>query len=90
LHWKKSGATLNGSVELHITYDEEAGGEIGPRYILDQGLSRPDLAIGAGFSYTVVSAHNAACTSKSRCWAARLTPPAPSPELTRWKPRMRS
>src|SRR5271165_6478097 len=55
---EKSGATLNGTVELHITYDEEAGGEIGPRYILEQGLSRPDLAIGAGFSYAVVNAHN--------------------------------
>ena len=52
------GAPLNGVIELHITYDEEAGGEIGPRYILEQGLSRPDLAIGAGFSYAVVSAHN--------------------------------
>src|SRR5271157_3539471 len=55
---EKCGATLNGTVELHITYDEEAGGEIGPRLILEQGLSRPDLAIGAGFSYAVVSAHN--------------------------------
>ena len=55
---EKSGERLNGSVELHITYDEEAGGEIGPRYILEQGLSRPDLAIGAGFSYAVVNAHN--------------------------------
>ncbi len=53
-----SGAKLNGTVELHVTYDEEAGGEIGPRWILDQGLSKPDLAIGAGFSYAVVSAHN--------------------------------
>ena len=54
----KSGAALNGTVELHVTYDEEAGGEIGPRYILEQGLTKPDLAIGAGFSYAVVSAHN--------------------------------
>ena len=52
------GAPLSGTVELHVTYDEEAGGEIGPRLILEQGLSRPDLAIGAGFSYAVVSAHN--------------------------------
>ena len=28
---EKSGAALNGTVELHVTYDEEAGGEIGPR-----------------------------------------------------------
>ncbi len=55
---EKSGAALNGTVELHVTYDEEAGGEIGPRCILEQGLSKPDLAIGAGFSYAVVSAHN--------------------------------
>src|SRR5271166_4460738 len=55
---EESGAALNGTVELHVTYDEEAGGEIGPRWILEQGLSKPDLAIGAGFSYAVVSAHN--------------------------------
>jgi acetylornithine deacetylase/succinyl-diaminopimelate desuccinylase family protein len=57
---EKCGAALNGAVELHITYDEEAGGEIGPRYLLEKGLSRPDLAIGAGFSYAVVNAHNGA------------------------------
>src|SRR3984957_14163718 len=55
---EKCGAALNGAVELHVTYDEEAGGEIGPRYLLEQGLSRPDLAIGAGFSYAVVNDHN--------------------------------
>jgi len=55
---EKSGAAVNGTVELHVTYDEEAGGDIGPRWILEQGLSKPDLAIGAGFSYAVVSAHN--------------------------------
>ena len=55
---ERCGAALNGAVELHVTYDEEAGGEIGPRYLLENGLSRPDLAIGAGFSYAVVNAHN--------------------------------
>lgn len=53
-----SGAGLGGTVELHLTYDEETGGEIGPGYLLAQGLSKPDLAIGAGFSYAVVTAHN--------------------------------
>jgi acetylornithine deacetylase/succinyl-diaminopimelate desuccinylase-like protein len=53
-----SGAKLGGTVELHFTYDEEAGGEIGPKWLLDQGISRPDLAIGAGFAYAVVNAHN--------------------------------
>ena len=53
-----SGARLNGSIELHITYDEETGGEIGPQFLLEQGISSPALAIGAGFSYAVVNAHN--------------------------------
>ena len=53
-----NGPKLNGTVELHLTYDEEAGGEIGPAWLLREGISRPDLAIGAGFSCSVVNAHN--------------------------------
>ncbi len=49
---------LNGAVELHFTYDEEAGGAVGPKWLLDQGVSRPDYAISAGFTYGVVTAHN--------------------------------
>ncbi|WP_131195722.1 M20/M25/M40 family metallo-hydrolase [Lichenihabitans psoromatis] len=49
---------LHGTIELHITYDEEAGGEIGPALLLGTGLSKPDLSIGSGFSYAVVTAHN--------------------------------
>ncbi|MBL8520798.1 MAG: ArgE/DapE family deacylase [Betaproteobacteria bacterium] len=51
-------APLNGAVELHFTYDEETGGEIGPKWLLDHKLSTPDLAIGAGFSYSITTAHN--------------------------------
>jgi acetylornithine deacetylase/succinyl-diaminopimelate desuccinylase-like protein len=47
-----------GTVELHITFDEETGGDLGPRWLLAEGITRPDLAIGAGFSYQVVEAHN--------------------------------
>jgi acetylornithine deacetylase/succinyl-diaminopimelate desuccinylase family protein len=54
----ESGTTLGGTVELHLTYDEEAGGLIGPGRLLDLGLSRPDYAISAGFAYNVVVAHN--------------------------------
>jgi len=57
-HERAGQARLNGSVELHFTYDEEAGGDIGPRWLLAQGLTRPDYAICAGFSYAVTSAHN--------------------------------
>jgi len=52
------GTNLGGTVELHFTYDEETGGEIGPAWLLAEGISKPDLAIGAGFSYAVVNAHN--------------------------------
>lgn len=55
---EQSGAKLKGSAELHITYDEETGGEIGPLWLLEQGISRPTLAIAAGFSYSVLTAHN--------------------------------
>jgi acetylornithine deacetylase/succinyl-diaminopimelate desuccinylase-like protein len=54
----REGTVLNGSVELHLTYDEETGGDIGPRWLLEQGLTRPNLALGAGFSYAVTTAHN--------------------------------
>ena len=49
---------LKGGVELHFTYDEEFGGELGPGWLLKNGLTKPDLLIAAGFSYQVVTAHN--------------------------------
>jgi acetylornithine deacetylase/succinyl-diaminopimelate desuccinylase-like protein len=52
------GEKLNGSIELHLTYDEETGGDIGPRWIVEQGLTKATLAISAGFSYAVTTAHN--------------------------------
>ena len=52
------GAPLKGGVELYFTYDEEFGGELGPGWLLEKGLTKPDLMIAAGFSYQVVTAHN--------------------------------
>ena len=52
------GEKLNGGVELHFTYDEEFGGELGPGWLLKQGLTKPDYLVAAGFSYQVVTAHN--------------------------------
>ncbi|MBB5205349.1 acetylornithine deacetylase/succinyl-diaminopimelate desuccinylase-like protein [Inhella inkyongensis] len=52
------GLPLKGGVELHFTYDEEFGGELGPGWLLRQKLTKPDLLIAAGFSYQVVTAHN--------------------------------
>jgi acetylornithine deacetylase/succinyl-diaminopimelate desuccinylase-like protein len=53
------GLQLKGGVELHFTYDEEFGGLLGPGWLLEQKLTQPDLVIAAGFSYQVVTAHNA-------------------------------
>lgn len=55
---RDAGTPLKGTVELHFTYDEEFGGELGPGWLLQQELTRPDLLIAAGFSYQVVTAHN--------------------------------
>ena len=55
---KNAGLPLQGAVELHFTYDEEFGGELGPGWLLAQGLTKPDYLIAAGFSYQVVTAHN--------------------------------
>ena len=52
------GLPLKGGIELHFTYDEEFGGELGPGWLLDKGHTKPDLLIAAGFSYQVVTAHN--------------------------------
>ncbi len=54
----RSLAEPKGGIELHFTYDEEFGGELGPGWLLKQGLTRPDLLIAAGFSHEVVTAHN--------------------------------
>lgn len=55
---EKHGVPLQGAVELHFTHDEEVGGNIGPKRLLEQRLSKPDLAICAGFSYGIVTTHN--------------------------------
>src|SRR5262249_19425436 len=53
-----AGRPARGTVELHFTYDEEYGGLLGPGYLLRTGATKPDLAIAAGFSYAVMTAHN--------------------------------
>jgi succinyl-diaminopimelate desuccinylase len=49
---------LQGAIELLFTYDEEFGGELGPGWLLDKGITKPDLLLAAGFSYQVITAHN--------------------------------
>ena len=55
---RDTGAVLGGTVELHLTYDEETGGAIGPAWLLEQGLTRPDYAVSAGFAHAITVAHN--------------------------------
>jgi len=52
------GQALRGCVELHFTYDEEMGGGLGPAWLLVNGITKPDFAICAGFSYGIITAHN--------------------------------
>ena len=52
------GTAIAGAVELHFTYDEEFGGELGPGWLLEHALTRPDYVVAAGFSHEVVTAHN--------------------------------
>ncbi len=53
-----SGLPLNGTAEIHLTYDEETGGQLGPGWLLAEGLTRPDYVISAGFTYGIMVAHN--------------------------------
>lgn len=55
---KDSGAKLAGTVELHYTFDEETGGLLGPGWLLDKQIVKPDYVICAAFSYDVIVAHN--------------------------------
>ena len=55
---KASRTASSGTVELHFTFDEEIGGLIGPKWLLDEGIVKPDYCISAGLSYSIVTAHN--------------------------------
>jgi succinyl-diaminopimelate desuccinylase len=52
------GRQLQGKVDLAFTFDEETGGELGPKWLLDNGVINPDQAIVAGFTYSATNAHN--------------------------------
>ncbi len=55
---KQAAVPLHGTVELHLTFDEETGGLLGPGWLLENGIVKPDYVICAAFSYNVVIAHN--------------------------------
>jgi acetylornithine deacetylase/succinyl-diaminopimelate desuccinylase-like protein len=52
-----SGVPLAGAAELHVTFDEEAGGHVGPQWLIAQGLTRPDLVVASGFTHSITTVH---------------------------------
>lgn len=55
---RETGVSGSGRIALAFTFDEESGGEIGPRLLLDDKRMAPDYAICAGFTHAAVHAHN--------------------------------
>ncbi|MGC4376364.1 ArgE/DapE family deacylase [Fictibacillus sp. Mic-4] len=49
---------LKGKISFAFTFDEETGGLVGPKWLLDRKLVNPDMAIYPGFTYSLVNAHN--------------------------------
>lgn len=49
---------LQGKISFAFTFDEETGGEVGPKWLLERKLIHPDMAIYPGFTYSLVNAHN--------------------------------
>ncbi len=44
---------LSGTVELHFTFDGESGGELGPKWLLANGIVNPDYAVGSGLAHGI-------------------------------------
>ncbi len=55
---REVASSLKGKVSLAFTFDEETGGEMGPKWLLEKNLIKPDFAVCPGFSYSIVNAHN--------------------------------
>lgn len=44
---------LSGTLELHFTFDCAADGDLGPGWLLKNGIVNPDYALGSGISYGI-------------------------------------
>lgn len=49
------GARLGGTLELHISFDGESGGRFGARWLLAEGIVKPDMVIAGGPARAVVT-----------------------------------
>ena len=47
---------LAGTVELHVTFDGETGGELGPLWLMQKGIVNPDYAIASGLAHGIGTA----------------------------------
>ncbi|MCM2533043.1 M20/M25/M40 family metallo-hydrolase [Neobacillus pocheonensis] len=45
---KQLHAKLSGKISLAFTFDEETGGDIGPKWLLEKGLINPDMPFALG------------------------------------------
>ena len=54
---KENNQNLNGNIEIHLTFDEERGGFVGPKWLLEHGLTKPDFAITAGMTHEITTSH---------------------------------
>ena len=87
----RDGARLNGTVELHFTYDEEFGGAAGPRLAARAAADPARLTRSPRASRTRSSPRTtAACSSRSRCTARPRTARCRRPASMRCAPRTRS
>ena len=82
----RQGASFAGTVELHFTYDEEIGGLLGPGWLLEHGVSKPDYALSAGFAYGIVTAHNGCLHLEAEIVGKSAHAASRRPAPTRWKP----
>lgn len=55
---KRAGISLKGTAVVAATVDEETGGLLGPKYLLDHRFLQPDFAIVEGSAYTIWNAMN--------------------------------
>lgn len=51
----ESGISLAGNIELHLTFDGEGGGALGPKWLLENQVVAPDFVIGGGLAHAVVT-----------------------------------
>jgi len=50
-----AGAGLSGTLEVHVTFDGESGGDLGSGWLIETIDPKPDFAIASGFTHALVT-----------------------------------